>query len=114
MLQSDTWIIHHVNNSIDSIVFTMKKEGLKEKILIHFQSRYRNGKTEPVHSQKIDDWGHQFGYKHETVGRCLRMLAEQGLLKASYQTMKKTRGETVYYEYVPTQRDKLVKSLKNA
>lgn len=89
------------------------KESLKDKILAHFQKRFREGKVEPIHSQKIDDWGHTFGFKHETVGRCLRLLAETGLLKAIYQTMKKTRGETVYYEYVPSQRDKLAQRIKN-
>lgn len=89
----------------------MKKESLSDKILSNFQSRFRKGNIEPIHSQKIGDWGHTFGYKHETVGRCLRKLAEDGLLKAHYASMKKTRGETVLYSYIPTERDKLVQSL---
>lgn len=90
------------------------KDSLRQKLIDRFQSRYRNGKDEPVHSQAIGDWGHTLGYKHETVGRALRALAEEGILKATYHTMKKTRGETVYYEYTnPSERDLLVRKLKN-
>lgn len=87
------------------------KESLSDKLLAHFQSRFRKGKNTPVHSQKIDDWGHQYGYKHETVGRCLRALAEKGLLEAHYETMKHVSGKTVFYSYVPTQRDILALSI---
>lgn len=87
------------------------KESLSDKILAQFQSRYRHGNEQAVHSQKLGDWGHALGYKHETVGRCLRILAEQGKLEPLYHTMKKTRGKTVSYKYIPTERDRMVQSL---
>ncbi len=87
------------------------KESLNDKILAHFQSRFRKGKVDPVHSQIIGDWGHSFGYKHETVGRNLRILAEKGLLTAHYVKMKDKKTDTVWYSYIPTQRDLLVQSI---
>lgn len=86
---------------------------LRQHILDHFQTRFRNGKDDMVHSQTIGDWGHvNFGYKTDYVSRELRKIAEIGKLEAIYEKTKESKRDTVFYKYRPSERDLLARSLK--
>ena len=91
------------------------KQSLRQKLIDKFQSRYRSGKDDPVHSQVIADWAHEnLGVKNDTASRTLRILAEEGKeIKAIYKPMKNSKKETVWYQYVPNERDLLVRQLKS-
>jgi hypothetical protein len=86
----------------------MKKETLAHQILKRFRLNWRNGNDGFVNSQTIQDVMHPItGKKHETIGRALRLMAEDGLLQS--ETMKKegSRIASVYYKYIPTQNEQM-------
>lgn len=84
------------------------KETLRSQILKRFKINWKNGQDGFVNSQVIQDVLHPItGRKHETIGRALRLLAEEGLLES--QTMKKegSKVASVYYRYIPTNNEQL-------
>lgn len=79
---------------------------LKELILKRFRVNYLKGKSGFVNSQKIQDIMHEItGHKHETIGRSLRTMAEDGLLKREEMKIGNATVASVYYQYVPSDKE---------
>lgn len=92
---------------------------LKEQIVKKFRIRYlQQGKTGFVNSQSIQDYAHEHfrrkdgsQFKHETIGRTLRILAEQGILKAELMDGKNV--DSIAYQYIPSPKEILNNYMKN-
>lgn len=87
------------------------KESLREKILIQFQSRYRQGKQDFVNGGQIEKFAEALGYKASNASRRLREIYNEGLLEREERPLKDSHIRSVWYKYIPTDRDKLVYSL---
>ncbi len=89
---------------------------LKDQILKKFRTRWKDGNDTYVNAQKIEDWVHanilhpkkKTQYKHETIGRCLRSLCEQGQLTQQYEGT----AQSVAYRYAPNEHETLSLNMK--
>lgn len=89
------------------------KQSLSEQIVKKFRHRWKEGNNVFVNSQTIQDYAHAniphktpgAHYKHETIGRCLRKLAEEGHLET-------LEGKSVSYRYIPTREELLSANMK--
>lgn len=90
---------------------------LKDQIIKRFRINYLQGKTGFINSQAIQDYAHEnfkrkdgTHFKHETIGRTLRILAEQNILKA--EIMEGKNVDSVAYQYLPSEAEKLAVTMK--
>ena len=86
----------------------MKKITLRQHLLNRFRSNWKKGNHSFVNSQIIQDVMHPItGKKHETIGRELRLLAEEGLLQKEVMKQKGSKVASVYYKYIPTEHEQV-------
>lgn len=90
------------------------KETLPQLIMKRFKINWRNGHQGFVNSQAIQDVMHSMtGRKHETVGRALRILAEEGKIEKKLMKPEGHKVESVYYKYIPTEHEQLAMFMGN-
>lgn len=82
------------------------KETLRLQLLKRFKLNWRNGHQGFVNSQTIQEVMHPLtGRKHETIGRALRLMAEEGLLQAQTMKGEGSKVSSVYYKYIPNEHE---------
>lgn len=75
---------------------------LRQHILRRFHTNYKDGKRGYVNSQQIQDVMHPLtGRKHETIGRELRRMADDGILERKEMKLEGHTISSVYYKYEP-------------
>jgi len=91
---------------------------LKDQIIKRFRINFLQGKTGFVNSQAIQDYAHEnfrrkdgTQFKHETIGRTLRILAEQNVLKA--ELMEGKNVDSIAYQYIPSEQEILSNKINN-
>ncbi len=91
---------------------------LKSQILKRFRTNYLQGKSGFINSQSIQDYAHTHftrkdgtQFKHETIGRILRMMSEEGLLESKLMDGKHVNS--IAYSYNPSEHEKLSLNMKH-
>ncbi len=75
---------------------------LREHLINRFHKNYLDGKQDFVNAQVIEDIMHPItNRKHETIGRELRRMAEDGLLERKEMKIPPYKVSSVYYKYIP-------------
>lgn len=88
--------------SKQSHIYNHMKTTLRQHLLRRFYKNYKDGKIGFVNAQVIEDIMHPVtGRKHETIGRELRRLAEDGWLEAKEMKIAPYKKSSVYYKYLP-------------
>lgn len=86
---------------------------IQESILKRFKQNFRDGKQGFVNSQNIQDVIHDItGHKHETIGRSLRKLAEDGIIERKEIENKNSKVSSVWYRYIPSRNEILSQSMR--
>lgn len=89
------------------------KTSVRELILKRFRVKFLQGENGWVNAQTIEDILHPLtGKKHETIGRQLRLMAENGELDKQIMTLKVGGKESVWYRYVPSDHEILSLKMK--
>lgn len=78
------------------------KTTIRQHILRRFHTNYKAGKTGWVNAQVIEDILHPIiNHKHESIGRELRRLADEGWLEAKEMKIPPYTVASIYYKYLP-------------
>ncbi len=85
----------------------------RDHILKRFRENWKKGKDGFANAQLIEDVLHPItGRKHETIGRELRRMAEEGLLEAQEMKLDNAKVASIYYKYIPTRNEILSANFK--
>lgn len=80
----------------------MAKTTLRQHILRRFHANYKEGKRGYANAQQIEDVMHiKTGMKHESIGRELRRMSEDGLIERAEFKLEHSKVSSVYYRYFP-------------
>ncbi len=89
------------------------KQSIRELILKRFRVNFLQGNNGWVNAQTIEDVFHPItGKKHETIGRQLRIMAENKELDKQIMTLKVGGKESVWYKYIPSDHEILSLKIK--
>ncbi len=90
-------------------------KSLQSELLKKFRSRWKSKNYSFVNSQAIQDWEHEniphpkgkaVKYKHDTISRTLRTMAEENLID-------RMEEGSVFYKYHPTEHDVMWARMQN-
>lgn len=87
---------------------------LRSQLLDRFRSNWKQeGEVRLINAQVIEDVMHPVtGKKHETIGRELRRMAEDGIITKQEIKNQHTKVSSVYYAYIPTRHELLSEQMK--
>lgn len=80
---------------------------IRQMILQRFKTRYLAGNNDFINGGAIELYIAQNGHKGGTANRELRLMQEDGLLEKEYRPMVNSKTQSVWYRYVPSNKELL-------
>lgn len=80
---------------------------IRQMILQRFKVRYLAGNDDFINGGAIELYIANNGHKGGTANRELRLMQEDGLLEKEYRPMVNSKNESVWYRYIPSEKELL-------